>query len=45
MDLRSLVITPEFLKLIAEIDEFKGGRKAMQSLTPDILQSLNARHL
>lgn len=40
MDLRSLVITPELLKLIAEIDEFKGGWKAMQSLTPDRLQSL-----
>ena len=40
MDLRSLVITPEFLKLIAEIDEFKGGWKAMQSITPDRLQSL-----
>ena len=40
MDLRSLVITPELLKLIAEIDEFKGGWKSMQSLTPDRLQSL-----
>jgi len=40
MDLRSLVITQELLKLIAEIDEFKGGWKAMQSLTPDRLQSL-----
>jgi Fic family protein len=40
MDLRSLIITPELLKLIAEIDEFKGSWKAMQSLTPDRLQSL-----
>lgn len=40
MDLRSLVITPELLKLISEIDEFKGSWKSMQSLTPDRLQSL-----
>lgn len=40
MDLRSLQITPDLLKLIAEIDEFKGGWKSMQSLTPDRLQSL-----
>ena len=40
MDLRSLQITPDLLKLIAEVDEFKGGWKSMQSLTPDRLQSL-----
>ena len=28
MDLRNLTITPEILKLIAEIDEFKGGWRA-----------------
>jgi len=40
MDLRSLQITPDLLKLIAEVDEFKGGWKSMQSLTPDRMQSL-----
>lgn len=40
MDLRSLNIPPELLKLIAETDEFKGSWKSMQSLTPDRLQSL-----
>ena len=40
MDIRSLVITPELLKLISEIDEFKGVWSVMHSLTPDRLQSL-----
>jgi len=40
MDVRTLVITPELLKLIAEIDEFKGSWTSMQSLSPDRLQSL-----
>ncbi len=40
MDLSSLVITPELLRLIAEIDEFKGGWKAKESLNPDHLQAL-----
>ena len=43
MDTRNLIITPELLKLITEIDEFKGGWKSMQSLSPDRLQSL--RHV
>jgi len=43
MDVRTLVITPELLKLITEIDEFKGSWKSMQSLSPDRLQSL--RHV
>ena len=43
MDIRTLVITPELLKLIAEIDGFKGSWKSMQSLSPDRLQSL--RHV
>ena len=43
MDARTLVITPELLKLIAEIDEFKGSWTSMQSLSPDRLQSL--RHV
>jgi len=40
MDIRSLEITAEFLKLITEIDEFKGSWKALQSLSPERLQSL-----
>ena len=40
MDIRSLEITAEFLKLIAEIDEFKGSWKTLQSLSPERLQSL-----
>ena len=40
MDIRSLVITPELLKLISGIDEFKGVWSVMRSLTPDRLQSL-----
>ncbi len=40
MDIRSFVITPELLKLISEIDEFKGVWSVMHSLTPDRLQSL-----
>ena len=40
MDLRNLEITPEFLQLISEIDEFKGSWTALQSLSPERLQSL-----
>lgn len=40
MDLRNLTITPEILKLIAEIDEFKGGWRALGALNPERLQSL-----
>lgn len=40
MDIRSLIITPELLRLISEIDEFKGVWSVMHSLTPDRLQSL-----
>ena len=40
MDLRSLVITPQLLKLIAEIDEFKGEWRVLHNLNPDRLQSL-----
>ena len=40
MDIRNLEISPEFLKLIAEIDEFKGSWKALNSLSPERLQSL-----
>ena len=43
MDLSSLVITPQLLKLIAEVDEFKGAWKVLHTLSPDRLQSL--RHV
>lgn len=41
--LSSLVITPEILNLIAEIDEFKGGWKAYRNLAPERLNAL--RHV
>lgn len=40
MDLSSLMITPEMLSLIAEIDEFKGAWKLYSRLTPERLQQL-----
>ena len=40
MKLASLKITPEMLRLIAEIDEFKGGWKAMTALAPERLAVL-----
>ncbi len=40
MDLRSLIITPDLLTLIAQIDEFKGAWQVMHSLSPERLQSL-----
>lgn len=43
MDVRQLTITPDLLKLIAEIDEFKGTWKVTQKLSPDRLQVL--RHV
>lgn len=43
MDLRQLTITPDLLKLIAEVDEFKGTWKVTQSLSPERLESL--RHV
>lgn len=36
----SITITPEFLSLIAEIDEFKGAWRAMGRLAPDRLRQL-----
>jgi len=33
-EIRNITITPEILKLIAEIDEFKGRWKVMESLAP-----------
>lgn len=43
MDLRQLIITSDLLKLIAEIDEFKGTWKVAQTLSPERLQTL--RHV
>jgi len=43
MDLRQLNITPDLLKLIAEIDEFKGAWRVTRHLSPERLQSL--RHV
>ena len=39
-EIKNITITPEILKLIAEIDEFKGRWKAMQTLAPERLTSL-----
>jgi hypothetical protein len=39
-EIRNITITPEILKLIAEIDEFKGCWKVMESLAPEKLTSL-----
>ncbi len=43
MNLSKLDITPDLLKLIAEIDEFKGSWKILKTLSPERLQSL--RHV
>jgi Fic family protein len=40
MDLTNLNITPELLKIIAEIDEFNGGWKVQNNLNPDLLTHL-----
>lgn len=40
MKTQSLHITPEMLKLIAEIDEFRGGWKAIHGMTPERLEAL-----
>ena len=37
MNLTSLIITPELLKLITEIDEFKGSWKQIGENNPDQL--------
>jgi Fic family protein len=39
-DIKNITITPEILKLIAEIDEFKGRWKAIETLAPEKLTSL-----
>ncbi len=43
MDLSSLIITPELLRYISEIDEFKGSWSVQTGLNPDRLQAL--RHV
>ena len=43
MDLTSLSITPELLRLITEIDEFKGSWRAQSAQSPERLQAL--RHV
>ena len=40
MDARSLQITPEILRLIARIDEFKRAWRALGTLAPDRLSAL-----
>jgi len=40
MKTHSLNITPDILRVISEIDEFRGGWRMMQNLTPEKLTSL-----
>ena len=40
MNVQSLIISPEILSLIAEIDEFKGAWRALGQLAPEQLSSL-----
>lgn len=40
MDIVGIVISPEMVKLIGEIDEFKGAWRALQNLAPDRLIQL-----
>jgi Fic family protein len=39
-DIKNITITPEILKLIADIDEFKGRWKVIETLAPEKLTSL-----
>src|SRR3990167_9370923 len=39
-DLSKIIITPEILRLIAEIDEFKGAWQLLGRLTPEKLHQL-----
>src|ERR1700683_1998429 len=39
-DIKNITITPEILKLIATIDEFKGRWKVIETLAPEKLTSL-----
>ncbi|MGH7193293.1 MAG: Fic family protein, partial [Candidatus Saccharimonadales bacterium] len=40
LDIANIVITPEILKLIADIDEFKGRWNVIENLAPERLNSL-----
>ena len=40
MNTQPLINTPEIIKLIGEIDEFKGAWRALGSLAPDRLKAL-----
>ncbi len=40
VEIKSITITPEILKLIADIDEFKGRWKVIENLAPQRLSSL-----
>ena len=40
MKICALIITPELLRLISEIEEFKGSWKTITTLAPEILASL-----
>lgn len=40
MNTSTIIITPEILSLIAEIDEFKGAWKALGQLAPEKLTAL-----
>jgi hypothetical protein len=39
-EIQNITITPEILKLIAEIEEFKGRWKVMEVLAPEKLTTL-----
>ena len=39
-EIKNITITPEILKLIADIDEFKGCWKVIETLAPERLTSL-----
>src|SRR5260370_6817100 len=39
-DIKNITITPEILKLIADIDEFKGRWKVIETLAPEKLPTL-----
>lgn len=40
LEVRNIIITPEMLKLIAEIDEFKGRWQVIENLAPERLSTL-----
>ena len=40
VDIKNITITPEILKFVADIDEFKGRWTVIQNLAPERLSSL-----